>query len=65
MIQCKTISADESYWKIVEKKAQQAGVSTSYLFRSLIEGFLIDHDLIKEREEDLMPKWVRRSSGHA
>ena len=64
MIQCKTISADESYWKIVEKKAQEAGVSTSYLFRSMIEGFLIDHDLIKERDA-LMPKWVRRSSGHA
>ncbi len=64
MLQSRTLSADESYWKLFELKAVLAGVTASALFRAMVEEFLLSWDLVKG-PDDLTPKWVRKENGHA
>ena len=63
-IMSRTFSGDESFFKVMDRKAEQAGVTPSFLLRALIQDFLIDHDLVKG-PDDLVPKFVRRSGGNA
>lgn len=58
----RTFSADESFFKVMDAKAEKAGVSPSYLLRAMIQEFLLSHDLVKG-SDDLFPKWVKREVG--
>ena len=58
------MTADSTYWRVFESKANKAGISLSALLRFMIEGFLCDFDLVRG-PKDLTPRWVRREGGHA
>ena len=62
MIMSRTFSADESYFKAMDQKAEKAGVTPSAFFRALIE-LSMDYDFVRE-PDSLGPVWVKREVGH-